>query len=177
MVLELSFFRKKKNQYFRGCMSHQLGRLNTYKSVGSDGIHPWLLKELADVVALFCCSPQSLKYHGEWERCLMTGGMPMLLLSSKRQEREPRKLSAIQLHLHPCNDCGKGNSGGRHQEYKKKRRSPGIVSMDSSRGNQAEPIWQPSVMTGQDGSMRREQWICPPWLHEGFACLPWYPCR
>lgn len=34
-----------------GWVRGQPSRLSTYKSVGSVGMHPWLLREMADVVA------------------------------------------------------------------------------------------------------------------------------
>lgn len=67
----------------------RLDKPNTHKSMGPDGRHPRVLRELAGVVAL----PFSIifEYHGEQERCLMVGGRPMLLPFSKRAGSRTQK--------------------------------------------------------------------------------------
>jgi len=53
-------------------VKEQLDNLDIYKSMGPDGIHPWVLRELAEAIAGH--SPLSLVSCRERERCLRTRG-------------------------------------------------------------------------------------------------------
>lgn len=66
-------------------------------------------------------APSFLKNNGEHdEKCSMTGGKPVLLLSSKTERGEPGKLHASQSHLHPWKGGGTDHSGAQYQACKRK---------------------------------------------------------
>jgi len=68
-------------------MRDHLRNLETHKSMDPDGIHPRVLRQLADVIAEPLSSLSSLRCHGGQERCPRTGERPMSLQSSKRARR------------------------------------------------------------------------------------------
>jgi len=93
----------------RDCLCH----LDTHKSMGPDGMHPQVLRELADDTA----EPPSIIFERSWrtgevpEDCRKASVTPVF---KKGQEGGPRELQAGQPHLHPRKDDGASDPGGHH---------------------------------------------------------------
>jgi len=89
-----------------------LSNLDTHKSMDPDGMHPRVLRELADVIA----EPLSVIFERSWR----TGEVPEDWRKSSvtpifKKEGGPRELQAGQPHLHPVKGDGAAHSRGHHQ--------------------------------------------------------------
>jgi len=92
----------------------RLSNLDAHKSIGADGIHPRVLRELADVVA----EPLSIIL----ERSHRTGEVPegwrkanVTPIFKKGQEGGPSELQASQPYRHPGKDDAAAHSRRHHQ--------------------------------------------------------------
>lgn len=70
--------------------------LNAQKPMGPHGMHPWMLRLLADMIVRPFLS---LKGHGNSGRLLWTGGKQMSLLSSIMAKRRTEEWQVSQAHL------------------------------------------------------------------------------
>jgi len=107
------------------CVRDHLSNLDTHKSMGPDGMHPRLLRELGDVIAeplyiIFERSWRKGDVPEDWRKANVT---PVFKKGKKEdsqgalqkgQEGGPRELQANQPHLHPGKDDGAAHSGGHH---------------------------------------------------------------
>jgi len=89
------------------CVRDRLRDLDVHESMGPDGMHPRVLRELVGVVA----EPLSIIFERSWR----TERKPVSLQSKKGQEGGSRELQAGQPHLHSRKDDGTAHSGGHHQ--------------------------------------------------------------
>jgi len=96
------------------CVRDRLCHLDTHKSMGPDGMHPRVLRELAHNTA----EPLSIIFESSWrtgevpEDCRKASVTPIF---KKGHEGGPRELQASQPHLHPRKDDGAARSRGHHQ--------------------------------------------------------------
>jgi len=75
----------------KDCVRDYLSKLDTHKSMGPDGMHSretWQMSLLSH-------SPSSLKGPGGQEKCLRTGGEPVLPQSSKRARRRNYRMVGL----------------------------------------------------------------------------------
>ncbi|XP_040400941.1 uncharacterized protein LOC121063970 [Cygnus olor] len=91
-----------------------LSKLDIHKSMGPDGMHPQVLRELASVIA----RPLSVIFERSWR----TGEVPeewktasVMLVFKKGQEGRHGQLRASQPHLHPWKGDGTAFPGGHFQ--------------------------------------------------------------
>jgi len=71
------------------CVRDRLSDLDVHISMGPNGMHPRVLRELVDVIAEPLPSP--LRGPGGQERCPRTGERPMSLQSSKRTRKRTQE--------------------------------------------------------------------------------------
>ena len=93
------------------CMRDCLSDLNTHKSMGPNGMHPRVLRELVDVIA----EPLSIIFERSWR----TGEVPedwrkanVTPVFKEGKKEEPQ---ASQPHLHPWKGDGAAHSGSHLQ--------------------------------------------------------------
>jgi len=79
----------------KNLVRNHLDKLDKHKSLGPSGMHPQVLRKLAEVTAELLLSLKSL---GEWRNCLKTGGKPLLLQSSKRARQSTHKSTGQSHH-------------------------------------------------------------------------------
>lgn len=100
-----------------GWVKGWLNRFNTHKSVGPNGMHPWVLKEQADDVS----KPLANIIEKSWQ----TGEVPDAQRKGNatpifKKKGGPRKQPASQHHLHPWKGDRTGCSGDHHQACRRK---------------------------------------------------------
>lgn len=76
--------RKAYSQYWRRIRFGSLQKLDAYKYVGSNGMHPSVQTELTSVILRLLTITEG---HGDWRRVLRTGRKQMSSLSLKRAKR------------------------------------------------------------------------------------------
>jgi len=75
------------------CVRDRLSDLDAHKSMGPNGMHPRVRREVVDV--LLSHSPSTLKGPGGQERCPRTGERPVSLQSSKRARRRTQGTTGL----------------------------------------------------------------------------------
>jgi len=117
-----------------GYVRDHLSNLDAHKSKGPNGMHPQVLRELADVIVY---PLSSLRGPGGQERCPRTGGKPVSLQSSKRA-RSRTQGTIGQSASPPSRERWWSSSFWMSSSSKwRKRRLSRVVNTDSPRGDHA----------------------------------------
>jgi len=117
------------------CVMVRLRDLNTYKSMGPDGMHPRVLRELVDVIA----EPLSIIFERSWR----TGEVPqdwrkasVTPIFKKGNKEDPGNYRLVSLTSIPGKVMEQLILEVIIKKWRKRRLS-GVVNMDSPRGNHA----------------------------------------
>lgn len=92
-------------------MKYQLRKLNTHKSMDPDKIHPWILREVADVaLQLSITFEKSWRTEEDWRKAIVTPIFKKGKKNTTDQSASPPSLESDRTN----------HSGGHHQARRRK---------------------------------------------------------